>query len=81
MHRYYGKDVSALQQGASLQEPERQVHQLYLRGWKPGTDLAPRRTSRPVLLAGHQVSLIPSILLYSFPLNGKFSVMLVAVEA
>lgn len=53
MYRYQRPSVCAVQSRPPLPEPQGPVHQLHLRGWKPGTDVVTGRTLGPQFFAAH----------------------------
>lgn len=56
MYRFNGSDVSAPKSRTPLSKSSRSIHQLYVRGRKPRTDMVTKRQLRPELSAVHQGS-------------------------
>lgn len=53
MYWYQRPSVCPVKSGPPLQEPQRSVHQLHLRGRQPGTDVVTGRTLGPEFFATH----------------------------
>lgn len=53
MYWYQRSSIRAVESRPPLSEPQGPVHQLHLRGWKPGTDVVTGRTLGPELFATH----------------------------
>lgn len=53
MHWHQRPSICTIEPGPPLPEPQGSIHQLHLRGWKPGTDMVTRRTLGPEFFATH----------------------------